>query len=284
MKAPICPICDSSKNKPLYRIDVWELLKCESCEAVYLSRMPTEQEISDFYQDYHNEFGQTHMAGSDFACNRYQELRAFLAYKGVKVETEVPGSLLDVGCGTGDFMKAAKQAGWHVEGIEVTSEAAQVASANADSRVFVGDIARLSLPECSFELVTSYHVIEHLPDPVDQLQHCYRLLKADGALFIETPNIKSLGARLRKSKWSHIIPPEHVIYFSPRSLEHALRKSGFQSVVVRTSSPQIIESIQHWPSFIQAMARVLYSVAPLFGMGAALQALAFKNETTTQQT
>ena len=239
--------------------------------------MPTDQELNDFYANYHSEFSQTHMAGSDFANNRYRELSKFLKQCKSEQTIDLSGSLLDVGCGTGAFIKAAKHAGWQVTGTELTPEAANLAASNSGCSVLVGDIAGLDLQEQSFEFITSYHVVEHLPDPVAKIKHCYKLLKTGGALFLETPNTASLGAKLRGAKWSHILPPEHVVYFSPRSLTHALKEGGFHTIFIRTSSPQIVESIQHWPASFKAIAKAIYNTAPVLGMGAALQAIAFKD-------
>ncbi len=253
-------------------------MSCGECQVVFFAPMPTAKELEFFYNSgYHDDFGKSAMVGCSFAENRYAALEALLKIY-LPSLTEAPNkTLLDVGCGTGDFLKIAQQSGWRILGTELGQDAVAQATQKLGGCVLQGDISTLGLPADAYSLITSYHVIEHLLDPVEKLKQCYRLLSSEGALFVETPNISSLGARISGAKWSHIIPPEHIVYFSPRSLEYALRKAGFNRVLMFTSVPQTIESIQDWPVFFKGIATSLYNLAPKLGMGAALQAIAFKD-------
>lgn len=272
-----CPVCQYEESKLLHRLAEGELKVCSACRLVFFTPMPTQQELSAFYNDgYHDDFSQSRMAGESFAEIRYQSLEKLLVAHAPSLIDKPNRSILDVGCGTGDFLSAAKRARWNITGTELAQSAAQKASQKLDNSVLEGDILSLDLPLCSYDLVTSYHVIEHLLDPAGMLQRCYQLLSSQGVLFIETPNISSLGARVRGPKWSHIIPPEHIVYFSSDSLQYALQKAGFGKVITLSSSPQSIESIQNWPGPAKRMIRILYDLAPKVGMGAALQAIAFK--------
>lgn len=272
-----CPVCQHEESKRLHRLNKGKLEVCDVCHVVFFTPMPTQQELSAFYNDgYHDNFSQSRMAGGSFAEIRYQSLEKLLTAHAPSLINRPNRSILDVGCGTGDFLYAAKRAKWNITGTELAQNAAQKANQKLDNSVLEGDILSLDLPIDSYDLVTSYHVIEHLLDPVGMLQRCYQLLSSQGVLFVETPNISSLGARIRGSKWSHIIPPEHIVYFSPDSLRYALQKAGFDRIVVVSSSPQAIESIQNWPGLAKRMIRILYDLAPKVGMGAALQAIAFK--------
>ena len=220
MNVPDCPICSHNKNKLLHRLDKGVLRICDTCRVVFFAPMPTQEELSDFYNDgYHDNFSQSTMAGSSFAENRYQYLEGLLATYSPSLVAQSERSLLDVGCGTGDFLQVAKRAGWTIAGTEISQGAVERAAIKLGNCIFEGDILSLNLPTASHDLITSYHVIEHLIDPVEKLRRCYQLLSPRGALFVETPNINSLGSRVRGPKWSHIIPPEHVVYFSPSSLE-----------------------------------------------------------------
>lgn len=240
--------------------------------------MPSAEEILSFYSNgYHDNFNQSSMASVSFAQSRYRELESLLSVYSPRIANQRVRSLLDIGCGTGDFLKAAQDSGWNITGTEFSSEAVRHASHQTGCHIVLGDISTLDLQESSYDLVTSYHVIEHLATPIEQLNRCYQLVSSEGALFIETPNIDSLGARLRGANWSHIIPPEHLIYFSPKSLEFALREAGFKRVVVLTSAPQVIESIEDWPNPLKRLAAAVYSISPMLRMGAALQAIAFKS-------
>lgn len=253
------------------------LLRCQRCGVVAFSPRPTEQELQAFYDSgYHDVFSKSTMADNVFARNRYQALVKVLEQHVPHLLKSPKRTLIDVGCGTGDFLWAAQQAGWQVTGTELAMEAVNRASQKINARVFQGDITTLNLPENSYDMVTSFHVIEHLLHPISQLKRCYELLTSGGVFLVETPNIKSLGARLRGKKWSHIIPPEHIIYFSPASLKYALKQAGFEKVFVYTVAPQVVESTAQWPFPIRKMAEFIYQTVPKIGLGAAVQAIAFK--------
>ena len=253
-------------------------MSCSKCQVVFFMPMPTAEELEFFYNNgYHDNFSKSAMVGCSFAKNRYAALEELIkTYQPLLID-DPDKSLLDVGCGTGDFLKIAQQEGWRISGTELGQDAVEQATQKLGDCVLQGDISTLDLPATSYDLITSYHVIEHLLDPVKKLKECYRLLSPEGLLFIETPNINSMGARIRGSKWSHVIPPEHIVYFSPNSLKYALHEAGFEKILILTSAPHTIESIKNWPIFLKAIASPLYNFAPKIGMGAALQAIAFKD-------
>jgi 2-polyprenyl-3-methyl-5-hydroxy-6-metoxy-1,4-benzoquinol methylase len=218
------------------------------------------------------------MADLAFAQARYQHLHQMITRYAPAVFNKENRHLLDVGCGRGDLLRVAQAVGWEITGIELSPLAVQQANALlGNSHVKEGDLQSLVLPQGTYSVVTSYHVIEHLLDPVANLVALRQLLQPGGIAFIETPNIDSLGARVRGKRWSHIIPPEHINYFNPDSLSYALKQSGFERYQVFTSTPPLIESIQDWPPILKAIATQVYNLAPQFNLGAALQAIAFQD-------
>ena len=277
MSSLSCTICHCNNHKLLHSLEGGSLLACQSCGIVAFAPRPTPEELETFYNNgYHDRFNESAMADTYFAQQRYQFLEKTLHRHAPSLIAQTEHRLLDVGCGTGEFIQVAQQAGWHVTGTELARDAVSLASQRVGQHVLQGDITEIDLPDNSYHLVTSYHVIEHLLDPIAQLKRCYGLLVPGGLLFVETPNIQSLGARLKGKSWSHIIPPEHIIYFSPASLKHALYRAGFDRVVVSTSAPQVIESIAQWPWLLKKLAGFIYQIAPRAGLGAAVQAVAFK--------
>ncbi|EKV03436.1 methyltransferase family protein [Leptolyngbya sp. PCC 7375] len=272
-----CAVCHGDNHKLLHSLEDGTLLSCQFCGVVAFFPRPTCEELKAFYDGgYHDTFSKSVMAESIFAQHRYQALVKKMHCYAPDLMTKKKRTLLDVGCGTGDFLQVVQQAGWHVTGTELALDAVNRANQKVSGNVFQGDITDLALPCCSYDLVTSYHVIEHLLEPIAQLRRCYELLASGGLLFLETPNIGSLGARLRGKRWSHIIPPEHIIYFSPFSLKYALNQAGFEHFVVYTTAPQVIESTAHWPFPLKKMADFIYQIVPHIGLGAAVQAIAFK--------
>jgi 2-polyprenyl-3-methyl-5-hydroxy-6-metoxy-1,4-benzoquinol methylase len=141
-----------------------------------------------------------------------------------------PGSrLLDVGCGNGGLLVRMKAAGWEVEGLEPDPDAAERARA-AGLDVRHGSVSADAFPAERFDAITMNHVIEHLHDPVAALRACFDWLKPGGMIWIATPNFGAAGFRRYGRYWVPLGPPIHLVLFTRRSLDQALRQAGFASI------------------------------------------------------
>jgi SAM-dependent methyltransferase len=145
-----------------------------------------------------------------------------------------PARLLDVGCGTGRFLRTAASAGYAATGLEpVEGTAASAREAGLDVRTGVLEDA----PEPgSWDVVTAFHVLEHVSDVSDFLDVLRRLPRPGGAVVLEVPNWRSLCRREAGDRWSLLSPGEHITFFSKQVLGDALDKAGFEQVVVRAPS------------------------------------------------
>jgi SAM-dependent methyltransferase len=130
------------------------------------------------------------------------------------------GFLLDVGCGSGDWLVAMQARGWRVEGIDFDQ----------------------AYPDNQFDVITMHHVIEHLPDPIHTLKECLRILKPGGQLVLFTPNCISLSHRLFKASWRGLEPPRHIHIFSPSAMVSLLKQTGYSQLSVKTF---IVTSVVH---------------------------------------
>ena len=144
------------------------------------------------------------------------------------------GRLLDVGCGSGQFLANMRDLGWEVMGVEPDPEAARVAREKLGLEVCQGTLAESEFPQDSFDVVTMSHVIEHVPDPLGLLKECKGILKPGGRLVLVTPNIESLGARVFGEFWRGWEPPRHLFLFSPRTLSRCVESAGLQNRVLTT--------------------------------------------------
>lgn len=273
-----CPVCASSNSKYLFQIQQGQLIECDNCHLFYYTPQPSAQELENFYnsEDYRNEFSESLMSGTEFASNRYLQFEKALKKYTPKVLTQSSRNLLDIGCGTGDFLQIANQNGWQVSGTEISTKAVQEISKKTSFSIFSGDILSLDLPQKNYDVITLYHVIEHLIAPNEFLKRIRELLKPGGLFFLETPNIGGIGFKIKRKAWSHLIPPEHIIYFNPSSLKFTLKKVGFEDIKTLTISPQIIESLQAFPPIIQTVGKSVYDFSCLLDMGPTLQAIAFR--------
>jgi 2-polyprenyl-3-methyl-5-hydroxy-6-metoxy-1,4-benzoquinol methylase len=198
-------------------------LKCQGCGLVFLSPRPDEKEALQFYeQDYYGEGPRKFRSGLEalrlvFAWNRMRRVQKFFPNA---------GKVLDIGCGAGTFLQLLQQECWECHGTELTAESASRASRLGIS-ISVGEIDENHFPPHSFDLITLWHVLEHLPEPLKTLKTAKRLLKEGGILAISTPNIDSFQAEVGRDQWFHLDPPRHLFLYSPRTLEQMGRSFGF---------------------------------------------------------
>lgn len=129
--------------------------------------------------------------------------------------------MLEIGCGTGCFLDESVRAGWDADGIEISSFAAEQACARGLS-VVCGPIDEIDLPKEEYDCVVLWDVIEHLPDPAGAIEIAASALKRGGILALSTGDVTSLCARLCGKRWHLYNLPEHLFFFSPRSLEKIL--------------------------------------------------------------
>ena len=162
------------------------------------------------------------------------------------------GRILDVGCGTGDFAVAATQAGYEVEATEISAQSASRPQERGLA-VHVGDLAKIHLPESSFDVIVLWHVLEHIQEPHEALEVVHALLKPDGKLVVAVPNTESVQARQFGPHWFHYDQPRHLHNYDPGSLGFLLAKSKFDGHVVSTWDP-----IQNIYGFAQSFLNSIF--------------------------
>jgi SAM-dependent methyltransferase len=170
-----------------------------------------------------------------------------------------PGRLLDVGCYTGLFLKAALAAGWDAFGIEPSRWAARTAAERLPGRVTPGFLRGAHFPPASFDVVTAWDVVEHLTDPREDLTRMARLLRPGGWLFLSTMASEALIARLLGRRWPWYMDM-HRYYFTPRTLEMLLAQTGF--------TLRVVESYPHYTSLRYIVWKLELTLGP-FARGAA---------------
>lgn len=136
------------------------------------------------------------------------------------------GNLLDIGCGTGDFLELALRNNWRVKGVEPNNNARAIANAKTnDAVISTSRFDQLKLH--SFDVITLWHVLEHLPDLENEIRRLNQLLKPTGKLVIAVPNFKSFDASYYKSNWAAYDTPRHLWHFSQGSIKRLFEEEGF---------------------------------------------------------
>jgi SAM-dependent methyltransferase len=146
------------------------------------------------------------------------------------------GAILDVGCGRGLMLAELARRGWRAVGVEMSEPASRHAREVLGLDVRVGELTSLGLAADSFDVVTFFHVLEHLPDPGAALAEARRLLRSTGRLLVEVPNFGSLQSRLAGGRGFHVDAPRHLFHFTRAALRSALEGAGFEPGPVRTHS------------------------------------------------
>jgi len=136
-----------------------------------------------------------------------------------------PGRVLDIGCGPG-WLLSALDPGWKKHGVEISAAAAEHAARHGE--IFIGPFEDAAFEPRSFDLIVMYHVIEHLPDPVEALALALELLRPGGQLLLGTPDFDSGCARRFGNQYRMLHDPTHISLFSNDSMHRCLRDAGFQ--------------------------------------------------------
>lgn len=199
-------------------------VRCPGCGLVYLNPRPGREEILGYYnRDYYGEGEKKFGAWIEaprlcFAENRARRIGRFLPRK---------GRVLDVGCGQGTFLQLLRREGWEVQGTELAEEPARRAR-QAGIPVFLGEIQEGQFGKGTLDLVTLWHVIEHLRDPAGILRRISPMVGKKGLVAISTPNVESVQARVFRERWFHLDAPRHLYLFSPETLARLMAQAGFR--------------------------------------------------------
>jgi 2-polyprenyl-3-methyl-5-hydroxy-6-metoxy-1,4-benzoquinol methylase len=138
-----------------------------------------------------------------------------------------PGTLLDYGCGTGDFLELAQKTGWNVQGIEPSGQARHIAETKTGSNIQHPNELE-SIPSNSFDVITLWHVLEHVPNLMETVNELKRVLKPGGYLILALPNFNSRDARQYSERWAAYDVPRHLWHFSKKGVEHLAAQSDFE--------------------------------------------------------
>lgn len=193
---------------------------------------PKTDQLSDYYKT------EDYISHTDSKRNLFEKAYHFIRDISLKRKLELINSfdseekrLLDIGCGTGDFLKIAKENNWIISGIEPNKEARSIANKKTNNSVF--NTAKLQeLREHSFDVITLWHVLEHLPNLEAQIVTIKKLLKEKGTLIIAVPNFKSFDANYYKDFWAAYDVPRHLWHFNQESIANLFGSKNMKVVKI----------------------------------------------------
>lgn len=219
-----CPWCGTPSNKTYLSVkdhflsqECFDILECEHCGLLFTHPRPDPSVIGNYYKS--DEYYSHQQNKKGFIPRLYELVKKPNMNHKVRLALgkRTSGRLLDIGCGVGDFLVAVQQRGFEVVGIEPSADARAIATTRLGFEPLAPD-ALATLPEASFDVITLWHVLEHIDDLKQEIAALSRLLKPDGSLIIALPNFKSFDASYYQEAWAAWDVPRHLNHFSPASI------------------------------------------------------------------
>ncbi|NWF72437.1 MAG: class I SAM-dependent methyltransferase [Nitrospirae bacterium] len=224
-----CNLCGGTDFTVLEDHGTVQVVRC-ACQLVFVTPVPSRGEIEKTYQDdYYEPWKEQEAARRHIWTRRLRGLQQLDRRR---------GRLLDVGCGEATFLRLAQQEGWQVSGTELSIAAAAQA---ADLDVHRGEVWEVGLSGDTFDVVTSWHVIEHASDPKRMVAELFRLLRPGGWMVLATPNVHDyifrLGYLAGRGQWPTLYEADerelHLFHFSAETLSRLVQAVGFTDVQIR---------------------------------------------------
>jgi 2-polyprenyl-3-methyl-5-hydroxy-6-metoxy-1,4-benzoquinol methylase len=225
------------------------IVECRNCSLVYMNPRPHHQRVQQAYGAVEDRRYLEEEAGREATfAESLRHVRRFVP----------EGRLLDVGCHVGTFLVLAEEAGFTVSGVEPSRWAASVARGRIAGPVHQGAVEDAPVPADSFDAITMWDVIEHLPDPASTLRAIRAALRPGGAFAVSTMDVDALFPRLAGRRWPWYMQM-HLVYFSRRTLGELLRREGFEVADVRRH--RRIVRVSYLASRLEPYSRTAHRVA-----------------------
>ena len=199
--------------------EVFQLLYNDDYRMLETFPKPSLEKMPEYYQS------SDYISHTDSERNLFEKTYQFI--KGISLERKLKlinaytfkdKTLLDIGCGTGDFLRIAQENKWDVTGIEPNQKAREIANKKINGQVFNID-SLTEFQNGSFQIITLWHVLEHVYDLQNHIKTIKDLLKKDGAIIVAVPNYKSFDANYYKEFWAAYDAPRHLWHFSQESIK-----------------------------------------------------------------
>lgn len=217
-----CPMCGGARSSRLFvSRNGFPILRCGDCSLVF-----TDDRGAPPPSELYPTFDQSTALGLEVAR---RGLGVFLRQREALLRSLKPaGRLLDFGCGNGAFAQWMSRSGYDVVGLEPFSLGKTVSRDHLT--LMQAPLEQVEQELGTFDIITLWHVLEHLTQPVEVLARLGRHLNPDGVLVISVPNFQSWQRALFRGGWFHLDPPRHLLHFEPATLSDCLGRAGFSQV------------------------------------------------------
>lgn len=232
----VCPVCKNPETIKKFTVkdytvsgESFELVDCRSCGFRFTLDSPSQDQIGRYYQS------ETYISHTDSKKGIFNSIYQLIRKQAVQSKRKLvcdfgqrsTGKLLDYGCGTGAFLVEMKSAGWDVQGMEPDPGARFRAEALTASKIMEPDKLP-TMETSSVDVVTMWHVLEHVHELHETLSQLKRILKENGLLLVAVPNHMSHDAGHYAEHWAAYDVPRHLHHFNPASITHLMKIHGLQ--------------------------------------------------------
>lgn len=244
-----CPVCDSNIwtlvreggdfCRPQYK-KVFRLTRCTSCGLIIQNPRPDEQELHAAYS-ISEDYAPYRPAWREKGWTLWKFLRIWTNKRRMTQIASTGGGsrMLEVGCGSGDFMVAASEAGWTIKGVEYNSEMVERIVEGLGYDVRLGGLVRGLWDEGQFDVVAFWNVLEHVPDPLEDLRIASSYLRSGGRVIISIPSRHAAEHGMWFGQyWACLDLPRHLYFFDKSTLSRLFAKAGFDLLDYRTPAIQ----------------------------------------------
>jgi SAM-dependent methyltransferase len=234
-----CPVCDSAESQPEFQVrdrfqtipdQLFSIVRCSRCGLLFVNPRPDGESLPAFYQNEGYDPFVSSRSKVSLKTAAYQTVRKITIRRkaGRTVTGLARGRALDIGCATGEFLVELRRRGFEPFGVEPDAKAAEFASTSHRMTVWTGSVQQVPADQGPFDLITMWHVLEHVPDLRETLSRIRGLLTDDGRLAIAVPNPLSSDAKAYGINWVAWDAPRHLYHFEPRVMLDLLQRAGFQ--------------------------------------------------------
>jgi SAM-dependent methyltransferase len=226
----LCPLCQGATTREVLRSsNGYTILSCLNCSLVFTDdRMaPPSDELYPVFDQ--SDRGLSKVIGRALAMFLRQR-------EGFVRQVKASGRLLDFGCGNGAFARHMSRAGFDAVGIEPFSLGATITAERL--KLVQAPLEQVERELGVFDVITLWHVLEHMRRPAETLKHLTRLLAPGGVIVISVPNFASLQSGRFGGRWFHLDPPRHLVHFVSATLEDCLRRAGLVSAAHKYFLPE----------------------------------------------